>query len=543
MQFLLNSDEKLNRAELMSLIKVITPYGKALKRRMTPFEVGQEAVLEASYSTLHIFVEALEKNTRCFHETRTIMKELKPLDDTLERLRQKQTLSDIDFFELKQLAHLCQKLAHALTQIPTKLPDHLHLKRLKQVETLLDPENTQLTSFYLYDAYSEPLAACREAHRTSEAELRTYRKRQKEQLEASLQVRFRPNGELTVLKQDKTLLSQLETEIALCYSAENYMSITFKIKDDDTVDRLLEAIEQHRQAIESEEKSVREQLTLLLFKELEAVVAELCKIAELDLWIAKGLLAIGISGTRPEVSTDPEIIIEDGRHIKVESVLRREGRRYTPVSLTLKPGVTLITGANMGGKTVSLKLIGLLSTFLHYGLYIPAKRYKAPLLTHIYISVGDMQSIDEGLSTFGSEIYELAQVLKQSQGRGLLLIDELARGTNPEEGNALTTAILKHLNHRAAFTVVTTHFDGVKAEEPIRHYQVVGLRHTGLHQKSHERMSLDRIMDVLNQEMDYRLEEITDTQEVPRDALLIASLMGLESDIIDEAHRAIHKRT
>jgi DNA mismatch repair ATPase MutS len=539
MHYLENSYDTLNITELLALIKVITPYGKALKKDMSPYSPGQEAVLEASYSTLELFVDALAKDPKCFHLTREIMKGIKPLYDTLSRLKQKSVLSDIDFFELKQLGFSILELNQALAQTPIKLPDHLHLKRLIRLEELLDPERNALTSFYLYDAYSEPLKVYREAHRYAESELRAYRKRQREHLEASLQVRFRPNGELTVLKQDKVQMQRLENEPVLTYSAENYMSVTFRIKEDEQTDEALIQIEAIKKSIEEEEKCVREELTQALSIELEAIETSLTILAALDLWIAKALLAHGIQGVRPQIAQESNIYLEEGRHIKVEALLRKEGRRYTPISIELRPGVTLITGANMGGKTVSLKLVGLLVAMLHYGLYIPAKSFSGPLLDFLYLSVGDMQNMDQGLSTFGSEIFELARVLPNAEGKGLILIDELARGTNPEEGSALSTAILKHLNKQKAFTVVTTHFDGVKAQENIRHYQVKGLNHQVLSASLKHKTELSRIMDILNQQMDYQLIQVSPHVDIPRDALFIAQLMGIDPHIIEEAHDMI----
>jgi DNA mismatch repair protein MutS2 len=541
-QFIEKSQITLEVAELLALIQVQTPYGKALKKAMKPYHTGQEAVLEASYSLLTLFVDALKSEHKCFHNAREIMKEMKPLDDILSRLRQKAVLSDVDFFELKQLGSIVFRLNQALTQTPIKLPDHLHLKPLNQMERLLDPEGTHLTRFYLYDAYSEALKVYREAHRQAEADLRTYRKRQKDHLEASLQVRFRPNGELTVLKQEKEALRILEHSPHLVYSAENYMSVTFRIKDDTQIDEALIQIEAIKKSIEDEEKRVREELTLKLFSELKAIENSLSIIGELDLWIAKGLLALDFDGVRPEITTDMTVELIEGRHIRVEAMLRKEDRTFTPISITLKSGVTLITGANMGGKTVSLKLLGLVMTLFHYGLYVPATYLRAPLLDFIYLSVGDMQSIDQGLSTFGSEIFELSRVLPKANDRGMILIDELARGTNPEEGNVLTAAILKALNKQRAFTVVTTHFDGVKSQCAMRHYQVKGLKHDTLDQ-IHETYGLEKIMAILNKQMDYRLVEVGVSNEVPKDALFIAELMGIDTAIIRDARQMIQEQS
>ncbi len=121
------------------------------------------------------------------------------------------------------------------------------------------------------------------------------------------------------------------------------------------------------------------------------------------------------------------------------------GLEYTPISIELKEGVSCITGANMGGKTVSLKLVGLLTTMAQHGLLVPAKKMVLGLNNFIKASIGDIQSTEKGLSTFGGEIKLIQEAIELSDKKGLILIDELASGTNPEEGYALSKAIVEYL--------------------------------------------------------------------------------------------------
>ncbi|GFR36543.1 MutS-related protein [Thermobrachium celere] len=238
-------------------------------------------------------------------------------------------------------------------------------------------------------------------------------------------------------------------------------------------------------------------------------------------------MAIKTSSVRPVIVEDTEVNILNGRHIKVEHELLKKGLKYTPISINLKKGSTVITGVNMGGKTVSLKLIGLLCMMAQMGFFVPCEELKTCLFDYYFCEAGDMQSLDTGLSTFGAEIVALNEAVKYKDLRGLVLIDEIARGTNPKEGRAILKAILSYFNKTKSIAVVTTHFDGV--DDEARHYEVVGLKINS----SLESISLKE----LNLYMDYSLREVYGKYEVPKDAIKVARLLGFDSDILDLAEK------
>jgi len=220
------------------------------------------------------------------------------------------------------------------------------------------------------------------------------------------------------------------------------------------------------------------------------------------------------------------LVLKNGRHPLVEAGLRKKGKAFTPVSVSLNQGVALITGANMGGKTVSLKMIGLLAAMAQYGFLVPADHMELSMNAFIYISAGDEQSIDLGLSTFGAEIRSIKEALLKSEEQGLVLIDELARGTNPHEGYAISKAIINYLSDKPCITVITTHFDGL-AREGIRHLQVKGLRN----------IDFQSIKDpeAISEYMDYTLIEVESESRVPQDAIKISRLMGVPEEILKNA--------
>lgn len=222
----------------------------------------------------------------------------------------------------------------------------------------------------------------------------------------------------------------------------------------------------------------------------------------------------GITPARGE-PVEPRLRITGARHPLLTD-------RVVPISLELagSSGVMVITGPNAGGKTVSLKTVGLLSMMAHAGLHVPAEAAEFPLLDGVYADIGDQQSIEQSLSTFSSHIQNLRNILDQVTSRSLVLIDELGTSTDPEEGAALAQAILGHLRDLGVMTIATTHHRGVA-----RYVQ---------EQPGMVNASVDLEPGTL--EPTYRL-----TLGLPGRsyALTIADRMGLAPEILEEARSLI----
>jgi DNA mismatch repair ATPase MutS len=366
------------------------------------------------------------------------------------------------------------------------------------------------------------------------------RKQQRIQLENQFDVRIRPNGEITVSKDDTELMDRLGRSEAFIYSAETYMNTTFKIRQTEQVGEWLCALEGFRYEEEEAEFAVRKDLSLELGKWVDLMEENALRIGVLDLLVAKSAFAVGYQCVMPEFDIAGGLHIEEGRHLKVEAQLKSDGRAFEAISIHIDRGVTCITGANMGGKTVTLKLLGMLVAMAQYGLFVPAKAMKLAPRSFIYTSIGDLQDIDQGLSTFGAEIVKVRDAVKIAGLDGLILVDELARGTNPREGYAISKAIIHHLKKQPSMTVITTHFDGLADEPDVKHLQVMGLSGANFEQIMLE-MENDpqRGLALLHESMDYRLKEIHHNEEVPKDAIHIAQLMGLDEGILEEAKRVL----
>ena len=234
----------------------------------------------------------------------------------------------------------------------------------------------------------------------------------------------------------------------------------------------LETISLNNELVRLHEEELREihrilrEFTARLREHAAEISASVAALSRIELIFVKAEFALDFRCSVPRLSpeTARKIVLRGARHPLLESILRGQKKAVVPVSLELNAtqNTLLISGPNTGGKTVALKTIGLLALMTHAGLPTPADEAEFPLFDQVLADIGDHQSLAESLSSFSSHIVAVRSMLELATSDSLVLLDELGRATDPEEGGALGVTVLETFRARGAFTLASTHLMAMK---------------------------------------------------------------------------------
>ncbi len=234
----------------------------------------------------------------------------------------------------------------------------------------------------------------------------------------------------------------------------------------------LETLEMNNDLVRLIEEEMREVHRILL--EISAKLREHAgdlnaaeaALATLDVVFAKARFAGEFNACVPAFSSDeaPRLHLKNARHPLLEDLFRRQRKQVVPVSLDLDAShrTLLISGPNTGGKTVAMKTVGLLALMAQSGFPVPAEEAEFPLLDDVLADIGDNQSIEQSLSSFSAHIARVKEMVEAATSGSLVLLDELGRATDPEEGGALGVAILEEFRQHGAFALASTHLLALK---------------------------------------------------------------------------------
>lgn len=266
------------------------------------------------------------------------------------------------------------------------------------------------------------------------------------------------------------------------------------------------------------ENEIRRGLSADLIPYADLLKGSLDILVELDITIAKGVLMKEMGLNIPDLSSDGTSSFVGMFHPQVKALLEERGGEFQSIDISIGNNPTIIIGANMGGKTVVLKTLAFCQYAFRIGVPIPVKSAKIAIKSDIFLLMGDGQSLESGFSSFASEIKRVDSFLARvRKGENILaLIDEPARSTNPIEGSALVTALIRILERGAVSSVITTHYN----------IEVRGcnrLKVTGLE----------------NGKMNYSLSEAP-SGIVPHEALEVAKMLEIDGEWIDEADKILN---
>ena len=526
---------------VMQSINVMTPFGKKRMKETVPFMPGDEDRLNDEFRKLEELLDLSGEKPQTVELLIETFMDMKDVVFTIERSKNN-VLSVVELFEIKSLLLKMKRIIELLETAGHQLSEEFILIDTAELLDTLDPRKDRMNTFYIYDEFSETLADLRKQKRELEINVRKAQKIIRQQIVSRYGITLTPKFDYCVSKSNKELVKIIKEIPELTSGDEDYLSVTFVLKNTDEIDGYVQELDRLGESIEEEELKIQEELSKEVYRFSGILLKNCEKIGELDFTLSKAVYARHHNCVKPQIVTDHRIEIEEGRHLVVEEILNQKNKPYCPVSIRLQDGVTCITGANMGGKTVSLKLVGLVAMLTQYGFFVPCRAAKVGLSNYIHILIGDSQSVQRGLSSFGSEMEELKEILDQSRERSLLLIDEIASGTNPIEGLALTKSLVGYLRARPYISLITTHFDSVTVGEDIKNMQVRGLANADFNKLEKELRYANRRerIEIIQKYMDYRLYHAENDEEIPKDALNIAKMLGIYDEIIENAKTYIN---
>lgn len=490
---------------LLDACVCLTPQGKRLKNEVRFFDPDARHALERELSAVYRLTVLIQEKQPVLVEALTQLARLRELRGTLSRLDKGGLLDDTEFFELKGALTIFGKLEKLRLLLQAA---DVWFEDTSGAFTLLNPVGKNTPSFHIYSEYSQQLE-----------EIRARKKELERQISQS----------------DHASRAALLAQRALVVDEEG-----------------------------REEEQIRRQLGARLKEWLPQIRhnAEAC--AVLDFRLAKADLAVRWGGSLPVLMEGATpMIVQGALHPQVAAHLERQGQKFTPISVEVQPGTTVLSGANMGGKSVALKTVFLAQLMTQLGYFPVCESLRTSLFDFLAFESRQDGDLERGLSSFGLEAVRIRDHFRRSRShRGFIVMDEPCRGTNPAEATAIVRALCQSYGTSKSSLLIATHYQ-VTPKPGIRFYQVRGIRSEALaqlsshlarttstekHQEdvaagvvgfstSDTREDLTRIRRIQNL-MDYQLEEIDGNHQVPSGAIRIAELLGVDEVLLREMRAA-----
>lgn len=463
---------------LMDQMTANTVYGSDRMKQVTPFERKEKERLMMEYDEIECLITAIDRNDKEISKVELILMFIKEIRGSLRNL-QEMSLNDIELFEIKNYLIQIEKIVPLFEEWNHQLGlKTVWFQDVSAILDLLDPDGKRIPSFYISDRYSDSLREVRDQKKKMEVALRQELSKEKRQ---------------------------------------------------DYVKLRMDAVAKEAEL----EQEIRVQLSKRLRPFLPLIQESTDNVGRLDFLIQKAKLALKFGGTKPTISID-SIRLNKVLHPELDLILREKKKHFTPISIEMNQGVTVLTGANMGGKSVALRTIFLNLYLAQCGFYPYGEQVCFPVFDYMTLIAEEYQSMKDGLSSFGGEIIALKDALGMSDhGFGFLMMDELARGTNPDEGAAIVRAVVKYCNPKKQLTLLATHYDHV-AEHGNAHYQVYGLKNMDM-DKIKQQIALEKDQNrisFISKCMNYGIYKVTQVQDCPKDAFHVCKLLGLQEDVL-----------
>ncbi len=387
-----------------------------------------------------------------------------------------------------------------------------YVSNIKSIKKLEDDINSMISpDLRINDNASMELFKIRRKLKMEETHLRNYMNSMLSSKASMLQENLiaSRDGHLTL-----PVRAEYKNQIKGIVRDSSSSGTTYYIEPDEAY-KISVLIEQIKVDEKNEEQQILRSLSLIIASNAEQILLNLENIVALDLIFAKAKYALNHNMVKPNINDEGIIDIKAGAHPLIDDsiVVKND------VKLGIDYDTIIITGPNTGGKTVLLKMVGLITLMMQSGMFVPCKDgTNLNVFDNIFSDIGDEQSIEQSLSTFSSHMTNISKIINEFTYNSLVLLDEVGSGTDPKEGASLAISIIDYLTKKGGRVITTTHYSDLKA------FAYNNPR-------------------IINASVEFQVETLKPTYKLQigvagrSNAILIAKRLGLNEDVLNEAQR------
>ncbi|MDD3050436.1 MAG: hypothetical protein PHR06_04755 [Candidatus Cloacimonetes bacterium] len=530
------SYDSLNLRLLSEKVLPISETGRIYAHSFKPFLCGEKEELIKEFSRVKRFSTALKNEPSTQIQLIDNLKHIKNISMILDKLRNSQILEIFEIQEVKNFLFFYQKVFNLFDKNLSK--ELFCLNNLENLFDFLDPENQKIPSFYISSAYSEEIRNLRELLAKLSNRKKLLVKQQLQEAKESLELTSIEKE--IVVSRYNPLKEKLLNSAFFSVVSENFANITFQLRENERILELSKSINETLIQINEEEKKIRLIISRHLESEHEKLSLAHSETGRMDFYLTRAIFYNDHLCCIPEFISDNTVDIINARNLPVEWELKKHDVPYQKIDIISDKQINILQGANMAGKTTILKTLGQIFYLAAHLVPVPASVCRIPLLDRIFYSGQSSQTDRMDLSSFGYEVVSISKALGNNS-KSLFLIDEFARGTNPEEGTAFSFAIFNSFTSREDILFAATHFTIPTGIINCNRFRIKGIASSLQKSVLSASISLNDRIKTIHKYMDYSLEKVEENCEPPKSALLIAELLGVDSDIVETANDILNK--
>ena len=530
-----NSFSSLNLEFFKTELELLSEPGIIFDKNFQPFKTNQKKQLEDYYKKIRSLSQNITKNKSLKSKLNNNLVHIENITSIIKKSTNTECLELTELFSVKKYLYFYERIRKALNK--TSFTEHFEMNDFSDLLAFLSLGQHDTPSFHLSDKFSNEL----KKNRNEIIELKSKLKR--EHLKAMEKARLELNlqsieEEFIVSRKSKDKIEKIMTSKWFRLESENFANLNFHFRDPDSIFAIKESIRKKSKEIQKVEKKARTQITEKIFENADNLETSVRKIGMLDFLFIRAKFMEKNQCIIPKISDSRKIDITNSVNLPLKKELHNLNLSYQALDIELSKKINIFTGANMAGKTTILKTVGQFVYLTANAVPLPCSSANIPLVDFIFFIGPDSETKRMDLSSFANEVVSLNKQLEKTDG--LFLIDEFARGTNPEEGKAFTLAVLENFLAKEDIILTATHFDFKIDSSMVEHYQINGINPEEMENLRKDQTAiLENRLKHLHKYIDYSFHKVDVDETPPRAALTIAKALGINPKIIKRAKKLL----